>query len=145
MALAVWLDYNHSVVEGKIKEGSILAQKWMRVLLCLAAIAFAVSIGWSRFVLGAHSMNQIIFGLLLGAWIACTFHFATYRNLMEQGQALASGEYFSSEKQAKFMKVTFVTGIIFAVLMIIQLGNYFLVMPSLNNPEYDASEAEWIA
>lgn len=64
---------------------------------------------------------------------------------MKQGQALVSGEYFSSEKQAKFMKVTFVTGIIFAVLMIIQLGNYFLVIPSLNNPEYDASEAEWIA
>lgn len=84
MALAGWLDYNHAVVEGKIKEGSVFAKMWMRIFLCLAAVVFSCSIGWSRFVLGAHSMNQIIFGLLLGAWIACTFHFATYRSLMQQ-------------------------------------------------------------
>ena len=119
MSLAVWLDYNHSVNDGKFKEGSLLTKTWMRVLLCVAAIGFSCSIGWSRFVLGAHSMNQIIFGLLLGAWIACTFHFAAYRSLMEQARELVSGEYFGADKDTKFLKVTFVTGMVFTVLMVV--------------------------
>jgi membrane-associated phospholipid phosphatase len=82
MALAVWLDYNQAVIDGKIDQSSKKAQMWMRVLLCVLAIAFGVSIGWSRFVLGAHSMNQIILGLLLGAWIALTIHFGAYHTFM---------------------------------------------------------------
>ena len=83
MALAVWLDYNQSVVDGKVTQDSPWSKMWIRTLLCALAVAFGVSIGWSRFVLGAHSMNQIVFGLLLGVWIAFSFHFGTYHAFME--------------------------------------------------------------
>lgn len=52
MALAVWLDYNQMALDGKI-----YASTWKRLLWLLVAVAFGVSIGWSRFVLGAHTMN----------------------------------------------------------------------------------------
>lgn len=52
VALAVWMDYNQLVSEGKI-----YAPMWKRLLWLIAAVGFGVSIGWSRFVLGAHTMN----------------------------------------------------------------------------------------
>ena len=67
---------------------------WMRILLLGLAIAFACSIGWSRFVLGAHSMNQILFGLLLGAWVAATFHFLFHTPFLDLMNELAAGDYF---------------------------------------------------
>jgi membrane-associated phospholipid phosphatase len=32
-----------------------------------------LAIGWSRMVLGAHSLNQVIYGFLLGALSICLF------------------------------------------------------------------------
>jgi membrane-associated phospholipid phosphatase len=83
IALAVWFDYNQSVSDGKIARDSAFAQTWARVLTLIVALSFGVSIGWSRFVLGAHSMNQIIFGLLLAVWLATSFHYGVYHLFME--------------------------------------------------------------
>ena len=42
--------------------------------LCGAGSFFFVA-GLSRFYLGLHTWNQIIFGWCLGVWLACTFYF----------------------------------------------------------------------
>ena len=41
----------------------------------VVAVLFAATVGFSRIVLGVHSINQVIFGLQLGVWLACTSHF----------------------------------------------------------------------
>ena len=65
MALTLWLDLVYST------EGSILNKSlWLMV-----SLAFAFSIGYSRLFLGVHSIDQIVFGLLLGTWIACFMFF----------------------------------------------------------------------
>jgi membrane-associated phospholipid phosphatase len=64
MALTLWLDYTFT-------ENSNLK----KVMLFIATILFSFSIGYSRFILGVHSLDQIIFGLLIGVWIAITMQF----------------------------------------------------------------------
>ena len=46
-----------------------------RNLIYVAAVALGVSVGYSRLFLGVHSLNHVIYGGLLGAWIALTMHF----------------------------------------------------------------------
>lgn len=96
MALSVWLDYNSAIDHDSLKYPWKMS--WMRILLLVLAIIFAMSIGWSRFVLGAHSMNQIIFGLLLGAWLALTYHFLLNEPFLNQMKELADGDYFKKGK-----------------------------------------------
>ena len=50
----------------------------MRLFMLVVALVFAFTIAYSRLVLGMHSLNQIIFGLLLGTWLAFSFHFIGY-------------------------------------------------------------------
>ena len=76
-ALAVWLDYNNCSEKFEAS-GSVLGKLWMRIIMLVLAVAFSVSVAYSRFVLGMHSMNQLLFGMLLGIWLAFSFHFIGY-------------------------------------------------------------------
>lgn len=61
MAMTLWLDYAQTN-----------ANKFQKGALLVLAVFFSFSIGYSRFILGVHSLDQIIYGLLLGVWIAFT-------------------------------------------------------------------------
>ncbi len=61
MALTVWLDFD--------------ASKQFKGITLVLTLLFAVTIGYSRFFLGVHSMDQIVYGLLIGTWIAITMHY----------------------------------------------------------------------
>lgn len=39
------------------------------------AITFAVTIAYSRLWLGVHSLDQVLFGMLLGVWCAFTMQY----------------------------------------------------------------------
>jgi membrane-associated phospholipid phosphatase len=65
MAGLIWLDYAASKTK----------PLWSKAITFILALAFPLSIAYSRIVLGVHSFNQITYGLLLGAWIAGTMHF----------------------------------------------------------------------
>lgn len=49
--------------------------RWRTVLGLCGAVAFFFFAGLSRFYLGLHAWNQIIFGWSLGVWLAFTFYF----------------------------------------------------------------------
>ena len=102
VALAVWFDYNQCVVDGKLPSDSKFAKPFARVLTLITALGFGVSIGWSRFVLGAHSMNQIVFGLLLAVWLAASFHFGVYHTFFEHAGKLVAGDLFEGERVRVF-------------------------------------------
>lgn len=80
VALAVWLDYNQAVINKEISEDSVMSKLWMRIFMCVVASTFGLTIGYSRLVLGMHSMNQILFGELLGVWIAFSWHYIVYEH-----------------------------------------------------------------
>ena len=43
-------------------------------MVWVCAFAWAILQGYSRFILGYHSWNQILYGWQLGVWLACVFH-----------------------------------------------------------------------
>lgn len=71
IALLLWFDYNHTAQN---QEGNLF-NIYVRVFFLIIAVTFGLTIGYSRLFLGVHSMNQILFGWLLGTWMAFTCHF----------------------------------------------------------------------
>ena len=83
IAMTLWLDYG-------AREGG---SRWHFKLLLLAlALAFAGSIGYSRLFLGAHSLNQVLYGLSCGLWFAFSAHFILREPLTELVSALIDGK-----------------------------------------------------
>jgi membrane-associated phospholipid phosphatase len=41
----------------------------------VATMIFSFLMAYCRLILGVHALNQVIFGLLLGVWLAAFFHF----------------------------------------------------------------------
>lgn len=128
-ALAIWLDYNHCCANKAFSEDSVLSKWWIRLFTFIGAFLFAMSIGYSRFVLGMHSMNQIVFGLLLGAWVAVSFHFLGYEPLCTQIKSMLSGEFFETDGKRRFLRTTLVTFGVFGVAMVIQIVDFLIVSP----------------
>ena len=57
--------------------------------VCLAlAIFWAVTIPYTRFVMGVHSLDQIMFGSSLGVWSGLTMHFLVRDNLLRHVEKL---------------------------------------------------------
>ena len=79
MALAIWLDYNSWV--GQQAEHKLKDLPW-RILLLAVALSFTGSIAYSRVFLGVHSLNQVFYGVQVGAWFALTAHFIVKEPLM---------------------------------------------------------------
>ena len=88
----IWLDYNDTMRDAKRREDEVSGVSadstmfsrysdcscklwYTRTMFFVVAILFAATVGFSRIVLGVHSINQVTFGLQLGVWLACTSHF----------------------------------------------------------------------
>ena len=48
---------------------------WLKVLSLILGFVFVATIAYSRLFLGAHSLDQIVFGCLIGFWCGYTMHF----------------------------------------------------------------------
>lgn len=46
------------------------------------AVAMFLLIGFSRLYVGAHSMNQILYGWSLGLWLAFYFHYCVRKYII---------------------------------------------------------------
>ena len=56
---------------------------WCSYLVgCLAALIWATCIPFSRYLLGAHSLDQVLFGALLGLWEGLFMHFIVREKLL---------------------------------------------------------------
>ena len=80
MMFVMCLDYNSEAI--KNPQMKFAAWYW-RLLSLIVGCAFAAAIAYSRLFLGVHSLNQIFFGALLGAWFAVTAHFMLREPLMK--------------------------------------------------------------
>lgn len=53
-----------------------------RAIYIVLMVLFGSSVGFSRAILGSHSLDQILFGFMIGVWIALTFHYVFRERLM---------------------------------------------------------------
>ena len=65
-SLVYWLDLNEYL------RPKFIAR---RVVLFVVTLVFAMTLTYSRFILGVHSIDQLIYGSLWGIWFALTLHF----------------------------------------------------------------------
>ena len=42
--------------------------------LAVASFVFYFVMGYCRFILGVHALNQVLFGFALGIWLAVSYH-----------------------------------------------------------------------
>ena len=89
-----------------------------KIISFLVIMLFLSLIGYSRYILGAHSINQIIYGLFLGA-IICYF---TYFILQLQN---LKSEIFFTKFISKYINIAFIT--IYILMIIIILILYFSI------------------
>ena len=62
--------FNQSILNDKGQEPVAL---WKKICLFSLVILISLFVGVSRFIIGSHSLDQVIFGWMLGAWIAFTY------------------------------------------------------------------------
>lgn len=80
VAFALFLDIFHGKPHDK---KDLKVYSWVAwVLGLLAAITWSALMPVSRYFLGAHSLDQIVYGTTLGLWGALTSHFLVRDNLM---------------------------------------------------------------
>ena len=78
--------------------------------------------------------------MLLGIWLAFSFHFIAYDWIFNHTQALIDDNVFINENRQKlFLLETFGTITLLAVLMAFQIVNYLFASKNFEAP------AEWVA
>jgi len=63
------------------------------------ALFWATSIPYSRFLMGVHSLDQIVYGSTLGVWSALTMHLLVRDNLIRHTERILSHNRKKSEIQ----------------------------------------------
>lgn len=101
MALAMALDFAHT--------GNKIVFK---LLGFVCALTFAITIGYSRLFLGVHSLDQVLFGLLLGAWVALTMQYCVRPGLEFEVKQLIECQV------TDFKKRFWICWIVFTFLMV---------------------------
>ena len=126
--MSLWLDYVSSVQDSK----------WYLKLITLAlALSFAVSIGYSRFFLGVHSLNQILYGLSAGLWFAFTANFIIREPLNKLTSALIEGKAQITAEKLGLAS----TGIV-CLAIVTQMINYDIAMNFENPSEWDSMQVQ---
>ena len=72
VVLTIWFDYNSVALSST---DTWFRQGYSRLCFLGWGLVFAGAIVYSRLFLGVHSLNQVLFGSLLGIWFAITAHF----------------------------------------------------------------------
>ena len=128
LACAIWLDYFSYI--GKHPEQTI-SRWYFRVIFLVLALTFGSYIAYTRVVLGVHSINQVLFGLMLGVWYAGTAHFIVNKPLKKLIRSCIEG------KETRLLRLFLISTAIYVTLITVQVIN-FEHMKDYKNP------AEWI-
>lgn len=92
-AVVLFLDVFHGAQIGSSIERYF--SKTIYYLSLALAIFWAASIPYTRFVMGVHSLDQIIFGSTLGLWSGFTMHFLVRDNLLKHFEILMNSNNYS--------------------------------------------------
>ena len=81
--LALWLDYNSVYMK---KPESKLGSIYVRLAVLATGVFLALWTGYTRIVMGAHGINQVWYGFMLGAWYAGMAHFIIKEPMLKMVQ-----------------------------------------------------------
>lgn len=125
--MLILLDYKQSCREGCCSNGLIKA------FLFLVVVIFALSIGFSRLLLGVHSLYQIVFGYALGLWVTFTMHFCVKDDLFAHLETLMNQAKPSATQYKKYAYITFCTFLFVNGLSIIDYTIFTLGFVEIRN------------
>jgi hypothetical protein len=94
-----------------------------------------ITIGYTRLLLGAHTLNQLIFGWLIGIWVALNFYFLLRDLVLEHVENLLKGGMLESDvsKYALKSSLIFAVGIAFQSFLFSTLNNVVTKASSLRS------------
>lgn len=119
MSLLLWLDLVYQSNKNIYEKAAFF----------LLSILFSLSIGYSRLWLGVHSLDQILFGYMLGIWIACFMYFCVKNEMITHFNKLFGAA--TTDYRGLVTKSAFV----FLVTMGVQMLNYSFFSPRITiNP-----------
>ena len=119
MVITICLDYNR---EARRNPNMRFSAWYWRLLACCVAFAFAAAIAYSRLFLGVHSLNQVLFGALLGLWFAMSCHFILRDKLIQLANDLISAQ----ETRMKYL--LYQSAGLMAAMYAVQIVNYEVVL-----------------
>ena len=102
---------------------------------CLAlTIAIFSSIAYTRFFLAAHGWDQILFGFLLGLWLAFFFTFVLRDFIVSQVENLlkksVSGQSLMTAHGVDLARITFILGVAYvSVIIPFYLVDIYYIIP----------------
>ena len=126
MLLAAWLDVNKRASDDQ--NHFLHKHSNIRKLLFLIALILAGAVAYSRLFLGVHSLNQVYYGLQLGAWFAFTAHYIFREPLLQLVDSLISA------KETRFNYLAIVSTLLLVAALTLQIINYENVK-SFENPQ----------
>lgn len=85
----------------------------LKYLLIFVFVFAASTVAYSRIIVGAHSINQVIFGSLLGIWM---FLITTYVFKLEKMPIKVYKKYFKEKKYIAFITIIFIIFTIIAIM-----------------------------
>jgi membrane-associated phospholipid phosphatase len=119
--IAISLDIRRSNPHGKC----------MQVAAVIVTLWIGISISWTRLILGVHSLDQVIFGALMGIWIAFTFEFIVRIRLMRHIMRL------NKNRTKKILSLTLLFVIASVICLVTLLGEWFLYYFAINRPNHE--------
>ena len=62
-------------------------------MMFVVAVTLGLTVGYSRLFLGVHSPDQILYGWLLGVWLAFWIHFCCRGKIMTEAELVSYSEF----------------------------------------------------
>jgi membrane-associated phospholipid phosphatase len=79
------------------------SKNYLGVLVWTIGYIYVGIIGYSRLFLGAHTLNQVVFGFLIGEWLVLSYFFLVQEPLKDHAKILLAGN--PVEKRKNFLSV----------------------------------------
>lgn len=96
-------------------------------MLLLGVVGLAGTIAYSRFILGMHSLNQIVYGSLLGIWLAISFYFIIQERFITHATELVQDRVFHNRVLGKkFVSLALLAFVILSLMMTVEVTIYLL-------------------
>ena len=96
--ISLTLTYSHSQSSPMNQNQSLKYPLCKKITLIVFAVIFSLLVGCSQFLLGFSSLDQVIFGWMLGAWLAFTYFTLVRKYVHNHVLGLMSGRTTSSNK-----------------------------------------------
>ena len=92
-----------------------------KVVLFLSAFFYTFCIGMGRFFLGAHSLDQVVDGWLLGLWLSCSYAFIMREVMHDHIRDLTN-----LREKCALMTHLWVAGLVYVIIMICLIVTFLI-------------------